>query len=323
MRTFSIKDIFKEGFDFSTLELKNEEIDDIFLSFFSSVEKWQHNAQIKYNHAIEKAKSEGWANPLLRVRSPDYLDKWPVFKEGVYQIISDKFGMEKFKICLLFSIENRNYFLSNYMENYENFNQNEFFKTYYHSEASVAYDYLNKIASNNSIARCLAMNRNDLSDIFLVEALQRHVVSLNRSLEIINHNLEKATFTGANIVVAENAIMRYFTLLPESLLISFYERHKKYLSTAFKIELYKKVGYEKHIDEMISDESHDVRLAAVNFLDPTDPRMMSFSKDTSKRVFDAALIKADISFMPYFMASKHLKKSDTKLFFQTRMDDGY
>jgi hypothetical protein len=279
-----------------------------------------------YYRLMEERKKQGWQNPESSIKKHDFLNPESLFRNSVIHIVENSsFGIDKFSLCLLFFIEKREFFQNLYKKHITEYAESNCVTLSPYHYPYVIHEFVQRYGVYPSILSVLGNNFDDLSNNHLICAISQNTISYERGLEILKKNIKTFTATQRHMI-NENFESVFFTYMNEfdlNDLKKFFERNKKYLSPSFKISYFKRCGIKESIDDMISDDAFEVRLLALQCLDPKDKKILSFTRDKSKIVYDSALKKAHISYVPMFLGSVHLKKCDSKNLFSTRIDNKF
>jgi hypothetical protein len=305
MNKISVQDLLEEDFDFSKLKITSEEIDKI----FESVEKKVGKAKIFFNSLKNNDKIHFVLGSLLHWTGDSG-------KALIYSIL-DNFGdfddrdssFVDFSLRLLFNKKQRDYFDSK---------TNLCLKNNTFPFSNHLFRYLDCTGSLYSV---FGNYSDDFYDYWVHNSINSNKLSLDRITEIVNNGMQKKYELNIYNSYILETLKSYSYLVKKDNLSLFLRNNKDQLPLDFKHFCYKTLSDSSLIDEMIEDESYEVRLLAISFLDSRDIRLVKFCRDPSKLVFDSALSKVHIKYVPMFASSRHLKKAGSDQLFKKRISD--
>ena len=286
MHNYLPKDVAEDNFNLSLLSLSDREISELLEVISSSCDEYIDN--------LKKTS-----------KNPEYISVYPydlIWNIGILSNISEQLALSLiFQNSLLEKIENH-----------------IIKKCIIPGSTSIYYN------NYNSLASCL----------------RPFVMKFSSDIRLADKIFSFSTYQYARDVVAENFLCSEKLILDltkkeEALLfsssfatrvINLYgsDESKIFLKSkndSVRLDAYNKCGVRKHISEMLTDTSANIRVAAASSLKFGDERFSLLINDKSKKVFKEVIHKISSEKLPLLIASKHLKNSYFKRIFQQRMEN--
>jgi hypothetical protein len=329
MQYYSIKDVSSENFDFSVFKLYRKEIKEIFSLFKKRESFFNEKAIEDYNREVAEKESMGKIKYAVNVSH--YLSPYCFCLNAVQHIVQNSFGLDHLGLCLLFDFDSRAIFSEEFSKIRTHRSKVVHYLDYFVRPKQEIEYFADNAIKHPSIKTIYGNYCDDLEDMFLLPLMKKSFnISYVRKIEITSKYLKniitestpdiKATISGMSSISSE-IIPEFIYNLDINDLDCVYKKYPQHLSERFKIKYYKRKGVQNFLDEMIDDKQSSIRLLALKALDPKDERILKFTNEKDKAVFELALQKADIKFIPMFYSSDFIRRFDScKVIFNKRIE---
>jgi hypothetical protein len=356
---FNVEEVSDESFDLSKLSYSDEELNSIFEIFESMKDSTYTSQIQSMKNEIENLKEHYlypnrsyFSHYQYHITSFVFrFSKNPSFFKTLEEAINKCVGNQSFSLVYFFNSDFQKRFLDKTVEKLKEYNsyfklptseelgievmikdlekatQNHYsFSSFSEDPIWSVKNYIRndvhqQISNYGFLYNKLAKYSVDLENDFFLEAINTPYVSRELKMNLIKDHIAEFDYsklkngTTLPIPISSDDMME----MDKELLKTFFNKAKHLLYGEQTLLCYKLLGPKNYIDQMIKSDYYEVRNLAIQYLEPTDKRLVIFFKDSSKTNVCAALEKVHISQIPLFFGSKMLKNSQVKRVFEARM----
>lgn len=173
---------------------------------------------------------------------------------------------------------------------------------------------------NPRVLKIVGDRIDDLRNPYLRIAFQSDHLSIPKKIKIILSNIRDDHSKEDKKEIFSILFLNLLYHLNDDQIRRFFEYGKKFMTPQDKVYCYSRLGAMNYIDSILKDKTCLVREFGFSLLDSSDKRILEYIKnESSKLLLRKAVLKMDISFLPFLLGTKVLKDREAKKIWDKRM----